>query len=96
MARIPVIPGFNDSVSSAERMAEVLAGIAVKRVDLLPFHRLGSSKYTALGKHMHIGIRPRCRQNSWNPCLRYFIKEDSRQQKVVKDYIEKLFDDGGR
>ena len=50
VARIPVIPGFNDCVSSAEQMADALMGIAVKRVDLLPFHRWGSSKYKALGK----------------------------------------------
>ncbi len=51
VVRIPIIPGFNDSVGSAEQMTRVLAGIEIKRVDLLPFHRLGSSKYTALGKN---------------------------------------------
>lgn len=50
VVRIPVIPGFNDSVASMQKMAEVLSGIRIKRIDLLPFHRLGSSKYTALGK----------------------------------------------
>ena len=51
IARIPVIPGFNDSMESAEQMMRVLAGIKVKRIDLLPFHRLGSGKYKALGKN---------------------------------------------
>ena len=47
--RIPVIPGFNDSIEAAGQMARILAELKIKRVDLLPFHRLGSSKYTALG-----------------------------------------------
>ncbi|MDD6032762.1 MAG: radical SAM protein [Oscillospiraceae bacterium] len=48
-ARIPVIPGFNDSPEEAERMARLLLEARIRRVDLLPFHRLGSGKYKTLG-----------------------------------------------
>ncbi len=50
VARIPIIPGFNDSIQAAQGMAEVLSGTGIRRVDLLPFHRMGSGKYRALGK----------------------------------------------
>lgn len=49
VVRIPVIPGFNDSEETGKAMADALAGISIKRVDLLPFHRLGSAKYKELG-----------------------------------------------
>lgn len=47
--RIPVIPGVNDSESDARISREKLMALGVLRVDLLPFHRLGSGKYRALG-----------------------------------------------
>lgn len=48
-ARVPVIPGVNDTQDACLRMADQLASCGVQHVDLLPFHRLGSSKYAALG-----------------------------------------------
>ncbi len=47
--RIPLIPGFNMSEEDCAKIAADLQGIGVTHVDLLPFHRLGSSKYEALG-----------------------------------------------
>ncbi len=47
--RIPLIPKFNDSPQYSQRMCEVLKSVGATRVDLLPFHRLGSGKYEALG-----------------------------------------------
>ena len=49
MVRVPVIPGFNGTGAVMERLAGTLAGSGVERVFLLPFHRLGSAKYQALG-----------------------------------------------
>lgn len=45
--RIPVIPGHNDSVESMNAYAALIKG---RQVELLPFHRLGSSKYEALNQ----------------------------------------------
>lgn len=53
--RIPVIPGYSDSPGYAAKLAQLLVNLISKSgstqtdVELLPFHRLGSGKYTALG-----------------------------------------------
>ena len=51
--RIPVIPGVNDSEADARLSLEKLLRIGATSVDLLPFHRLGSGKYRALGINYH-------------------------------------------
>ncbi len=48
--RIPLIPEFNDTPDATDRMIAVLREVGAREVDLLPFHRLGSGKYDALGK----------------------------------------------
>lgn len=48
--RTPVIPGINDNPRNMEAMACFLAPYPVARVELLPFHDIGLSKYTALGQ----------------------------------------------
>ena len=47
--RIPVIPTVNDSLYDAELSRSELLKLGVKQVDILPFHRLGSGKYDAMG-----------------------------------------------
>ena len=47
-ARVPVIPGYSDGTGYAEWLAALLADTGVRRVDLLPFHRMGEAKYRAL------------------------------------------------
>lgn len=46
--RIPLIPGFNTEKNYCEKICDILMQAGVKKVDLLPFHRLGKSKYVAL------------------------------------------------
>ena len=46
---MPVIPGFNDDVANAEATAAFLHEIGQSEINLLPFHRLGASKYEQLG-----------------------------------------------
>ena len=50
VVRIPIIPGHNDTVEYMKKAAEVLKGIGAEKVQLLPFHRLGTAKYKALAK----------------------------------------------
>lgn len=50
IARIPLIKGFNDDRANLEATAEfILALRGVREVHVLPYHRLGVSKYTLMG-----------------------------------------------
>lgn len=48
MVRIPIIPGFNDDTDHLERLKNFISSTktaSLKRINLLPFHKTGSSKY---------------------------------------------------
>ena len=47
--RIPVIPGFNDTPEELEKLRFMLAQYRPEKVELLPYHSLGSSKHRAAG-----------------------------------------------
>lgn len=50
VVRIPTVPGVNASEETQRRMLGFLAReTKVRRVQLLPYHRLGSAKYEGLG-----------------------------------------------
>jgi pyruvate formate lyase activating enzyme len=48
--RQPLIPGINDSIMNIEATAEFLAGLGknAARLQIMPYHRMGQSKYNAL------------------------------------------------
>ncbi len=49
--RIPVIPGFNDDADHVERLIQFIISTrtgSLRRISLLPFHKIGSSKYRRL------------------------------------------------
>ena len=51
MVRIPVIPGFNDDWEHLTRLKEFLISKrtnALKKINLLPFHKTGAAKYKRL------------------------------------------------
>ncbi len=48
--RIPVIPGVNENIQEMEKISGFITQLTkVKLVELLPFHKLGQSKYNSLG-----------------------------------------------
>ncbi len=49
LVRIPVIRGYNNSLDDARAFARLLLGMGAGRVQLLPFHQMGESKYASLG-----------------------------------------------
>lgn len=54
--RVPVIPGFNDRVDEIESIARFADGLeGVKKIHLLPYHRLGQDKYDGLGREYLMG-----------------------------------------
>jgi pyruvate formate lyase activating enzyme len=73
--RQPLIPGINDSMSNIESTAEFLNshGKGDARLELMPYHRLGQSKYAALHMPYDVdGIGP---------------MEDEQIEAVKKAYI---------
>ncbi len=47
--RIPLVAGFNDDAGNLEQTAVFLAKLpGIERVDLAPYHEIGSAKYSAL------------------------------------------------
>ncbi len=48
--RVPVIPGFNDSIENMEKVAELSKLYGKKEVHLLPYHGYGKTKYKALNQ----------------------------------------------
>jgi len=61
IVRIPVIPNYNiiNVEEDVKEIADFLQGLnAVRRVDLLPFHRLGKSKYLMLSRNFVVDIEP--------------------------------------
>lgn len=60
--RLPMVPGYNDSEEAVRDMAEFLAGLKhVPPVEMLPYHRLGESKYEALGIQSGLHLDPPAR-----------------------------------
>lgn len=50
IGRIPIIPGFNFSIKDAIGLSDALINLGINKVNLLPFHQFGESKYTLLNK----------------------------------------------
>lgn len=56
--RMPLIPGCNDSDENIRAAGEFIARLGIKDVDILPYHRLGASKYERLGSKYELwGIK---------------------------------------
>ena len=47
--RVPIVPGYNDTVDNLRATAGFVAKLKLKEVNLLAFHRLANSKYEQLG-----------------------------------------------
>jgi pyruvate formate lyase activating enzyme len=47
--RVPIIPGYNDTIENLQATADFMGGLGLAEVNLLPFHRLGQTKYDQLG-----------------------------------------------
>lgn len=50
VVRVPVVPGVNDDPAQFAAIARFLHGLGLARVDLLPYHAIGSAKYRRLGR----------------------------------------------
>ncbi len=52
--RTPVVPGFNDTIEDIQAIVDFLQAYAVE-YELLPYHRLGTQKYTNMGLEYSLG-----------------------------------------
>ena len=50
LPRVPVIPGFNETLEDAKEIANCIKSAGANDVQLLPFHQFGEKKYKLLGK----------------------------------------------
>lgn len=66
--RVPVIPGFNDTEEEIRQIAAYTATLPnVKRMHLLPYHRLGQDKYTGLNREYLMGdVKPPTNEHMQN------------------------------
>ncbi|MGI6123367.1 MAG: glycyl-radical enzyme activating protein [Acetivibrionales bacterium] len=49
LVRVPLIPGVNDTEESINKTMDILKGIGINKLALLPFHQYGSGKYDSVG-----------------------------------------------
>jgi len=48
IVRIPIIPGVNDDSDNMDALSGFLSSLYLRKIDLLPYHRIGSDKYDRL------------------------------------------------
>lgn len=58
IVRYPLIPGVNDDDGELRAMAEFLRPLGLRRLDLLPYHRMGIDKYRRLGIRCPLEVFP--------------------------------------
>ena len=73
LPRIPVIPGFNDSLKDANAFAETLHRIDAEKCQLLPFHPFGENKYHLLGQNYTYENRPSLHKEDLEDYLDVFL-----------------------
>jgi len=62
--RLAIIPKINDSKEHINELIELTKEVLALRVDLLPYHRLGVSKYKMLGREYGLqGLEPPTREH---------------------------------
>jgi pyruvate formate lyase activating enzyme len=59
-ARLPLVPGFNDTVDNVRATAAFVAGLSsLEALDILPYHRMGEPKWRHLDREYRLhGVHP--------------------------------------
>lgn len=71
-ARIPVISGFNDSREDIAMICQSLHKYGIHKVELMHYHNLASSKYTALGRDYFYKNVPLIDENRFSEIIRTY------------------------
>ncbi len=81
--RIPVITGFNDSAENISETARFIARLGLLRIELIPYHKMGSSKYAQYGVEYPLSkLEPPSREDMQN--LKTIV-EDFGLQEMTSD-----------
>ena len=54
IVRMPIIPGCNDSEENIRATGDYISHLGIKKVDIIPYHKLGVAKYRRLGKEYQL------------------------------------------
>jgi pyruvate formate lyase activating enzyme len=76
LPRIPVIPGYNDTLSDAAGFAQRLKDVGAARVQLLPFHQFGQNKYHLLGQDYAYADTPALHPEELTGFQQVFLEHD--------------------
>jgi pyruvate formate lyase activating enzyme len=76
LPRIPVIPGYNDTLSDAAGFAQRLKDVGAARVQLLPFHQFGQNKYHLLGQDYAYSDTPALHPEELTGFQQVFLEHD--------------------
>ena len=59
IVRVPLIPGVNDHAENLKALADFVWRLGLRRIDLLPYHKIGMDKYGRLEReHLLAGVEP--------------------------------------
>jgi pyruvate formate lyase activating enzyme len=53
--RFPLVPGVNDDAAHVRRLAELVASLGLREIDIVPYRRVDGSAYEALGRRHSLG-----------------------------------------
>ncbi len=74
--RFVLVPGLTDDETNVRGVAKFVAGLnTVERVEVLPFHKLGESKYEQLGMRYQLGDTPAPTMEQVARCREIFSSE---------------------
>ena len=48
--RVPLVPGCTDGEDNLDAIGAFVVSLGIRRVELMPYHALGTDKYAALGR----------------------------------------------
>lgn len=74
LPRLPVIPGFNNSLEDAAGFVRRLQEAGATKVQLLPFHQFGEKKYEMLGKEYSFKDTPALHEEDLSEFQQIFIE----------------------
>ncbi len=75
IARMPIIPGMNDGEQNIRDTGKFLSKLNIRQINILPYHNIGSDKYTRLGKAY---------------CLKDVSQPDTEDMSKVKKQLEEF------